>query len=131
MELNNKNMSLIKTEKTIKISLNKSEWRWCNTWIQGIKTSSIERLDEDWFIETNKWFKENVSLKYCYDTNINHDDVIDVLIPRNILRIFVFSVGRIAYDFDVKPETSQAAYEIITKIEEQIKDDEYWKQNRW
>ena len=41
MELNNKNMSLIKTEKTIKISLNKSEWSWCNTWIQGIKTSSI------------------------------------------------------------------------------------------
>lgn len=124
-------MSLIKTEKTIKISLNKSEWSWCNAWIQGIKTSSIERLGEDWFIETNKWFKENVSLKYCYDININHDDVIDVLIPRNILRIFVFSVGRIAYDFDVKSGTSQAAYEIITKIEEQIKDDEYWKQNRW
>ena len=124
-------MSLIKTEKTIKISLNKSEWSWCNTWIQGIKTSSIERLGEDWFIETNKWFKENVSLKYCYDININHDDVIDVLIPRNILRIFVFSVGRIAYDFDVKSGTSQSAYEIITKIEEQIKDDECWKQNRW
>lgn len=124
-------MSLIKTEKTIKISLNKSEWSWCNAWIQGIKTSSIERLGEDWFIETNEWFKENVSLKYCYDININHDDVIDVLIPRNILRIFVFSVGRIAYDFDVKSGTSQAAYEIITKIEEQIKDDEYWKQNRW
>ena len=124
-------MSLIKTEKTIKISLNKDEWSWCNTWLQGIKTSSIERLGEDWFIETNKWFKENVSLKYCYDININHDDVIDVLIPRNILRIFVFSVGRIAYDFDVKSGTSQVAYEIITKIEEQIKDDEYWKQNRW
>jgi len=124
-------MSLIKTEKTIKISLNKSEWSWCNTWIQGIKTSSIERLGEDWFIETNKWFKENVSLKYCCDININYDDVIDVLIPRNILRIFVFSVGRIAYDFDVKSGTSQVAYEIITKIEEQIKDDEYWKQNRW
>ena len=124
-------MSLIKTEKTIKISLNKDEWSWCNTWLQGIKTSSIERLGEDWFIETNKWFKENVSLKYCYDININHDDVIDVLIPRNILRIFVFSVGRIAYDFDVKSGTSQSAYEIITKIEEQIKDDECWKQNRW
>ena len=124
-------MSLIKTEKTIKISLNKDEWSWCNTWLQGIKTSSIERLGEDWFIETNKWFKENVSLKYCCDININYDDVIDVLIPRNILRIFVFSVGRIAYDFDVKSGTSQVAYEIITKIEEQIKDDEYWKQNRW
>jgi hypothetical protein len=124
-------MGLIKTEKTISIKLTKSEWSWCNTWISGIKTPSIERMSEDWFIETKSWFKDNVSLKYLYDLNIEHYDLIEVLIPRNILRIFVFSVGRIAYDFDVKSGTSTSAYEIITKIEEQIKVDEYWNQNRF
>lgn len=101
------------------------------TWISDIKTSSIERMSEDWFIETKLWFKDNVSLKYLYDLNIDNNDSIEVLIPRNILRIFVFSVGKIAYDFDVKSGTSTSAYEIITKIEEQLKIDEYWNQNRF
>jgi len=124
-------MGLIKREKTILVKLTKSEWSWCNTWVSGIQTSSIERLSEDWFVETKYWFKDNISLKYLYDLKINHDDLIEVLIPRNILRIFVFSVGRIAYDFDVKSGTSISAYKIITKIEEQIKFDDSWNQLRF
>jgi hypothetical protein len=44
-------------------------------------------------------------------------------------RYLVFSVGRIAYDFDVKTITSQMAYDIVTKLEKQ--GDDKWKKNRW
>jgi len=41
----------------------------------------------------------------------------------------VFSIGRIAYDFDAKTQTSNMALEIVKKLEEQ--GDEKWKKDRF
>lgn len=124
-------MKLIDDTKIITISLVKEEWNWCMTWLEGFNYSSVERLSEEWFKEVRQWFKYNVSLKYTYDSNIKYDDNISINIPRNVLRIFVFSIGRIAYNFDVKIPTASIGYEIITKIERQLIDDEDWVKTRW
>lgn len=122
---------LIDTNKTIKIILEKKDWSWSNTWVESLNPANIERLSEGWFLETKEWFKINISLKFLYDGNVNHNDKVEVEIPRNILRIFVFSVGRVAYNFDVKIPTATIAYEIITKIESQLINDNDWVKNRW
>jgi hypothetical protein len=48
--------------------------------------------------------------------------------------MFVFSVGGIAYNFDVKTPTSMGAQMILNKINEQLKqvlpaDDKWWNSN--
>ena len=52
---------------------------------------------------------------YKYDVDITFD------IPRELLRMFVYSIGRIAYNFDVKGITNVIAQNILEKINKQLK----------
>lgn len=118
-------------DKTITIVLEKNEWSSVTTWVESIYSTESNRLSERLCLKTKEWFKINVSIKFLYDMNINFNEKIEIEIPREILRVFIFSVGKIAYNFDVKTQTSLLAYGIVTKIESQLINDEEWVKNRW
>jgi len=120
-------------DKVVKISLTREEWNWSGTWVESMENKGCERLSKEWF-EDLHWMvmfpisKElNFSRKdYQYDIDITFD------IPRELLRMFVYSIGQIAYNFDVKGVTSVIAQNILEKINKQIKeqlpnDDKWFK----
>jgi len=120
-------------DKVVKISLTREEWNWSGTWVESMENKGCERLSKEWF-EDLHWMvmfpisKEvNFSGKdYQYDIDITFD------IPRELLRMFVYSIGQIAYNFDVKGITSVIAQNILEKINKQIKeqlpnDDKWFK----
>jgi len=123
------------SKNPIDISLTRDEWNSTNTWINSIMSAGTERLSKEWF-EDLYWFimhpihnEVNFSGKsFEWDENIKFQ------IPRQLLRMFVFSIGRIAYDFDVKTPTSMGAQNILAKVNEQLKqilpaDDKWWESN--
>lgn len=116
-------------EKVVEISLTRAEWNSTDTWIQ---TNDSTRLGRAWF-EDLQWLVMFPIIKQVS----RYDDGTDYSfgIPRELLRMFVYSIGRIAYSLDVKPQTSIFAQGILEKInkqiEEQLVDDEKWKELRF
>ena len=66
---------------------------------------------------------DNSAMKIPYDSEHTLE------LERKYFQFIVYSVGKIAYDFDVKTITAQEALTIVNKLEEQ--GDEKWKKNRW
>lgn len=119
--------------KSIKITLTKEEWSNVETWVTSASRESFERVSNTWFVELLGVIKPlYMSLFFSSDysaMNIPYDSEHTLNIERKYFRYLVLSVGRIAYNFDVKIQTSKAALNILNKLEEQ--GDEEWKKNRY
>lgn len=118
-------------DNIVKISLTPDEWNIVETYCCPLVQKEYVRVSKLWFEDLYNLFlipitKEiNFSGKnYDYDIDIAFD------IPREMLRIFVFSVGVMAYNLDIKPITNKIAQRILEKINKQIKeqllDDDNW-----
>lgn len=123
-------------EKVVKISLSREEWNSSTTWVDSMKMKGCERLSESWFEDLYNLVmlpihhEINFSGKnYKYDFDIEFD------IPRELLRMFVYSIGQIAYNFDIKTLTSIDAQNILEKINKQLKEqltiDDIWFKYRF
>ncbi len=119
--------------KTIDITLTKEEWSDVETWVNSATRETFERVCPSWFEELHAIVKPFYMPLYFSDDGssmkIPYDSEHTLTMERKYFRYLVFSVGRIAYDFDVKTPTSQMAYDIVTKLEKQ--GDEGWYKNRW
>ena len=115
--------------KNIEITLTKEEWSSVNTWITSASRQTYERASKGWFTElldiVNPFYKS----LYFFDELIPYDSERTLEIERKYFRYLVYSVGRIAYDFDCKTITSNEALSIVKKLEDQ--GDDKWKKNRW
>lgn len=117
----------------IPITLTKSDWSDVQTWMTYASRESFDRVGKDWFdklLTTITPFYASLYFSDDYSAmEIPHDSEHTLEIERHYFFILVYSVGRIAYDFDVKIQTAKAALEIVKKLESQ--GDEKWKKNRW
>jgi hypothetical protein len=120
-------------KEKIPITLTKSDWSDVQTWVTSASRESFDRVGKDWFdklLTTIKPFYMSLYFSNDYSAmEIPHDSEHTLEIERNHFKFLVYSVGRIAYDFDVKTQTAQSALEIVKKLESQ--GDEQWKKNRW
>lgn len=118
----------------IKITLTKEEWSSVHTWVDSASRKDFERVSKEQFVElANIITPFYFGLYYTSDNpeaqNIPYDSPQTLEIPRRYFRLLVVSIGMIAYNFDVKIQTTKRAYEIVTKLENQA-DDEF-KENRY
>lgn len=117
----------------ISITLTKEEWSSVNTWVTSASWITFERAPKEWFTELLDVVKPFYMSLYFSDDysamKIPYDSEHTLELERKYLKYLVYSVGRIAYDFDVKTPTSQEALTIVNKLESQ--GDDKWKQNRW
>lgn len=120
-------------DKVVNLSLTREEWNSASAWVESMERKGCERLSKEWF-ENLHWL-----IMYPISNDINfsgknykYDDNIVFRIPRELLRMFVYSIGMVAYDFDVKSLTSIGAQKIIEKINKQLKEqlstDDKWFQ---
>jgi hypothetical protein len=125
--------SKTKMSKTIDITLTKEEWSNVETWVNSASRMTFERSSKEWFEELYTIVKDFYMPLYFSDDmsamNIPIFSNHTLTMERRYFRYLVFSVGRIAYDFDVKTPTAQMAYNIVTKLEKQ--GDKGWIKNRW
>jgi hypothetical protein len=119
--------------QNIKITLTKEEWSDVNTWVTSASRQTYERVSQKWFTELLDIVKPfYMSLYFSDDRSamkIPYDSEHTLEMDRKYFRYLVFSVGRIAYDFDCKTITSNIALSIVKKLEEQ--GDDKWKKDRW
>ena len=119
--------------KNIEITLTKEEWSNVNTWVTSASRQTHERVSQNWFTELLDIVKPfYMSLYFSDDSSsmkIPYDSKHALEIERKYFKYLVYSVGRIAYDFDCKTITSNIALGIVKKLEDQ--GDENWKKNRW
>lgn len=120
-------------DNVVKISLKRREWNSCETWVQSMMFKGCEKVSTGWFEDLYCLVMREISMEINFSGK-NYKDDLDLPfdIPRKLLRMFVFSVGKIAYDLDVKGLTSLNAQNILNKINTQIKkqlspDDEWFK----
>lgn len=120
------------SKEKIPITLTKSDWSDVERWVTSASLESFYGVDKDWFdklLTTIKPFYMSLYFSDDYSAmEIPHDSEHTLEIERDYFFILVYSVGRIAYDFDVKTLTAQAALEIVKKLESQ--GDGKWKKNR-
>jgi hypothetical protein len=114
----------------VKITLTKKQWSSCDTYVTGYTRFTFERVGKDRIEKAGEWSKHNIALAFLYNTNMPDDELIELVIPRDHLRILVCAVGRVAYEIDYKGITNGIAQKVIAKIEEQLKDDEYFQRFR-
>jgi len=123
------------SKNPIDISLTRNEWNAVGTWINSVMSAGTERLSKEWFEDLYWLVMQPISNEVNFsDKTFPWDEDIKFQIPRQLLRMFVFSVGGIAYNFDVKTPTSMGAQMILNKINEQLKqvlpaDDKWWNSN--
>ena len=119
--------------KEINITLTKEEWSQVKTWIESASRKSFERVSKERFdrlIDVVKPFYMSLYFSDDYSAmKIPHDSEHTLTIDRSFFRDLVFSVGIIAYNFDVKTSTSKIAYNIVKKLEYQ--GDNKWNENRF
>jgi len=123
------------SKNPIDISLTRNEWNAVGTWINSVMSAGTERLSKEWFEDLYWLVMQPISNEINFSgKTFPWDEDIKFQIPRQLLRMFVFSVGGIAYNFDVKTPTSMGAQIILNKINEQLKqvlpaDDKWWNSN--
>jgi len=115
--------------KEINITLTKDEWSSVETWVTSATIETFERVSKELLqiikpLYHSLYFSDDMSAM-----NIPYDSEHTLTLDRKYFRYLVFSVGRIAYDFDVKTGTSQMAFEIVRKLEDQS--DDKWKESRF
>jgi hypothetical protein len=109
-------------EKVVKISLKREEWNSSETWVESMERKGCEGLSKEWF-EDLHWLVMYPISKEINFSGKDYKNDIDITfdIPRELLRVFVYSIGQIAYNFDVKGITSVNAQNILGKINKQLK----------
>lgn len=108
-------------DNTINISLNRSEWNSTDTWIQSMEMKGCERLGKEWFEDLHYKIMRPITNEINFSNkNYSYNENITFKIPRQLLKMFVFSIGQIAYNFDVKGITAITAKNILNKIEKQL-----------
>jgi len=123
------------SKNPIDISLTRNEWNAVGTWVNSVMSAGTERLSKEWFEDLYWLVMQPISNEINFSgKTFPWDEDIKFQIPRQLLRMFVFSVGGIAYNFDVKTPTSMGAQIILNKINEQLKqvlpaDDKWWNSN--
>ena len=123
------------SKNPIDISLTRNEWNAVGTWVNSVMSAGTERLSKEWFEDLYWLVMQPISNEINFSgKTFPWDEDIKFQIPRQLLRMFVFSVGGIAYNFDVKTPTSMGAQMILSKINEQLKqvlpaDDKWWNSN--
>ena len=130
MDEDSKILEVFDTDDFIILNLTKSEFNWCYNWIQCFDYSKVERLSDIWFLSLNMFLK-NKYLDNIYNISLEDSFKMEIKLPRKFLRVFVFIIGKQAYDFDFKTKGPILAYNIITKIEGQLKNDEDWQNFRF
>lgn len=118
----------------IKITLTKDEWRSVQLWVESVSIKKFERVSKEWFTELDAIVKPfMLSLYFTANNpeaqNIPYDSEQTLEIPRKYFRYLVVSIGLIAYNFDVKLQTTKFAYDILTKLESQ--GDDEWIKHRY
>lgn len=118
-------------ENVVKISLTRKEWNSSGIWVESMMRTGCERLSKDWFEDLHYLVMRQISNEINFSgKNYTYDVDITFNIPRELLRIFVYSIGQIAYSFDVKGITSVIAQNILGKINKQLKEqlpsDDIW-----
>jgi hypothetical protein len=118
------------TDNLINIRLSKSEWYSVDTWIQGCKCSNTDKM----FIDDLRWMFVLPMIIKMADDKIHDDCDVVGYISRNLLKHFVYSIGKIAYDFDLRDVTTIKAQRILNKVTQQINeqisiDDDWFKYN--
>lgn len=105
----------------ITITLTKEEWSWVNTWVESARMENFERVPKIWFTELISVLKPHYQSLYFSDDfsamKIPHDSEHTLTLDGGYFKFLVFSVGRIAYDFDCKTQTTKIAYDIVKKLE--------------
>lgn len=110
-------------EKVVKISLTKKEWMSSITWCELMEIRGCERLSKEWFEDLNWLVMYPISKEIHLPNKVYQPDInIAFDIPRELLRMFVYSIGKIAYDLDAKGITSVIAQNILEKINKQLKE---------
>ena len=121
------------SDKTIDITLTKSEWSDVNTWVESAKRTEFDRVSNVWFDKIQSEVTPLYLSLYFSDDNsameIPHDSEHTLKLNRELLRYLIVSVGLIAYNFDAKIITTKIAYNILRKLEDQS--DEQWRNNRF
>ena len=121
-------------KELLNFTLTKDEWSWANCWVSGMH-NGCERLGKEWFQDLNQLYIAPIQDELFFSgKDYKYDFEYTGKIPRQLLRMFVFSIGRIAYSFDVKIPTSVVALKIVTKIQKQIEeqlpaDDKWFQQH--
>jgi hypothetical protein len=118
----------------IKVTLTKQEWSSVQTWVESMSRKEFERVSKEQFVELANIIKPFYFGLYYTSCNpdaqnILYDSPQTLEIPRRYFRLLLVSIGMIAYNFDVKIQTTKRAYEIITKLENQADDE--WKEKRY
>lgn len=121
-------------DSTVNISLTREEWNSSNTWVQSMERNGCEKLSKEWFEDLHWLVMYPISNDINFSgNNYAYDLDIPFRIPRELLRMFVYSIGRIAYSFDVRGITSIIAQKMIEKINKQLKEqlpsDDKWFQH--
>jgi len=108
-------------ENVVKFSLTRDDWNSIGTWVESMENS--RRENKEWFEDLHWLVMFPISKEINFSSkNYNHDVDISFDIPRELLRMFVYSIGRIAYDIDVKSLTSIYAQHILKNINNQLKE---------
>jgi urease gamma subunit len=117
-------------ENVVKISLTREEWNSSGTWVESMMRKGCERLSKSWFEDLHHLVMQPISNEINFSGNKYNNIDIRFNIPRELLRMFVYSIGQIAYDFDVKGITNIIAQNILEKINKQLKEqlstDDIW-----
>lgn len=109
-------------EDLIGISLGRGEWNSVSTWIESSTNTEYERVGKEWFEDLHELYMKPISNELNFSGKEFGNHNIPFEIPRKLLRYFVFSVGRIAYDLDAKSTSNIYAQGILVKINKQISD---------
>lgn len=118
-------------DNVVKITLTREEWNSSYIWVEAMENKGCERLNKNWFEDLHWLIMYPIHREINFtNKNYTYDDEITFDIPRELLKMFVYSIGRIAYDFDVKGITNTIAQKILKKINTQL-DEQLPTNDKW
>lgn len=102
---------------TVQISLTYRDWFMVGTWIELSQMTKFSGVSVE-------WFDDLLGLVIWPIRSVHREktEIIVVDVPRELLRMLIFSIGRIAYQIDAKFQTSMNAQSILESISNQLKE---------
>ena len=119
------------TSNLIPLKMTPSEWGWAETWVNVASNKKFERLDDEWFKDLYHMYMVPIRDDiYFSGKKFEEDEELEYEIPRQLIRMFVYSIGQIAYDIDMKGQVCIIAQGMLNKIhrqlEEQLNPNDQW-----